>query len=191
MSIGAVRIAESKSRQFLTMQSTHIRPWPVIAVLIMSLSAAASAHAGKAKISPFAASDHRFMAHQLQLVEELAARHYGRRISGDKRRDLETLQRLLDDRHVRKGNTLMFQAMGVVMGNLMAAEHKLNWVIYKDELGRSRALRLDQSEIVLFPITIISRRVDAGIRVNVAELYEKAIEKIRPALARRYHRSKI
>ena len=31
--------------------------------------------------------------------------------------------------------------MGVIMGDLLAADLKLHWVIYEDRQGRSRALR--------------------------------------------------
>jgi hypothetical protein len=73
--------------------------------------------------------------------------------------------------------------MGVIMGDLLAAELGLRWVIYEDDLGRSRALQYKDMETVLFPITMISRRVEVGNRRPVAEIYQKAydiIDALRP-----------
>ncbi len=45
-------------------------------------------------------------------------------------------------------------------------------------LGRSRALRLRQTEVVLFPVTMISRRVEHDVPFRVEELYRKAVRTI-------------
>ena len=58
--------------------------------------------------------------------------------------------------------------------------------LFRDVSPDSRPLQMDDRHVFLFPVTMISRRVDAGLKVNVAELYEKAIEEIRPDLAGRY-----
>ena len=44
------------------------------------------------------------------------------------------------------------------MGDLLAVELGMHWIVYEDDMGRSRALRYQQSEVVLFPITMIARR---------------------------------
>ena len=103
-----------------------------------------------------------------------------------KTRDLKTLQALLDRAIVGSGQTLELQAMGVILGDLAATEHHLKWVIYQDRRGRSRALQMDDRHVFLFPITMISRRVDVGLSVDVAALYEKAINEIRSDLEQRH-----
>ena len=138
------------------------------------------------QISPFGQGDHRQLRNQRDSVNALCQRYLGRRLSGNKTRDLDTLQTLLDRDVIRAGQTLELQAMGVVLGDLMAAEHRLKWVIYSDEHGRSRALQMDDRQVFLFPITMISRRVDAGLEVDIAKLYETAVDEIRADLNRRY-----
>jgi hypothetical protein len=64
--------------------------------------------------------------------------------------------------------------MGVIMGDLLAAEFDLHWVIYEDRKGRSRALRYRESDNVIFPITMISRRREVGNQTSVADIYQKA-----------------
>jgi hypothetical protein len=70
--------------------------------------------------------------------------------------------------------------MGVIMGDLLAAGLGMHWVIYEDAHGRSRALRYQESENYLFPVTMISRRQEAGSDTPVAEIYSTAYEIIAP-----------
>jgi hypothetical protein len=66
--------------------------------------------------------------------------------------------------------------MGVIMGDLLATDLDMHWVIYEDRLGRSRALRYQQSDNYLFPMTMISRRREADNHTPVADIYHKARE---------------
>jgi hypothetical protein len=122
---------------------------------------------------------------EISQLTKLGRNHFGHGISGDKTRDLALMQRLLDERLVRNTQTAQLQAMGMVMGNHLAEELDLHWVIYEDSLGRSRALRYRDSNVFLFPMTLVSRRVEAGNRVNIDTLYDKATENfldLRPKL---------
>jgi hypothetical protein len=118
--------------------------------------------------------DRQWMAAQRDLLEDLARRHFGRGFNGHPDNDLPLLQLLLDRRLVREDQTRELQAMGVILGDLLAAELDLDWVVYRDDLGRSRALRDGESDNYLFPVTMISRRREAGNRKPVAEIYAGA-----------------
>jgi len=72
--------------------------------------------------------------------------------------------------------------MGIVLGDLLAQELGMDWVIYEDEAGRSRALRLGDTDNFLFPATMISRRREAGNLQPVVEIYRGAVEAIEPLL---------
>jgi hypothetical protein len=72
--------------------------------------------------------------------------------------------------------TLELQALGVVLGDVMVAQLGFSWAIVEDELGRSRALRLGESDDLVYPVTMISKRVEKDIRFTVEELYAKARE---------------
>ena len=132
------------------------------------------------RITPLSALDRQYMERQRQLVNELTLRNYGGRCCR-REAELELLQRLLDDRIVTGEQTEELQAMGIVMGDLLAAELDLEWVVYEDARGRSRALRLDETDNFLFPVTMISRRREAGDRTPVQEIYRKAVEAMEAA----------
>ena len=71
------------------------------------------------RISKLTNVDREFMAQQRTLLQDLAARNLGRQFQGQRDRDLDLLQSLLDKRVVRPEQTRELQAMGLVMGDLL------------------------------------------------------------------------
>ncbi|MBW2271911.1 MAG: DUF3806 domain-containing protein [Deltaproteobacteria bacterium] len=82
------------------------------------------------------------------------------------------LQELIDSKVVRRDQVYDLQAMGVVLGDVMVQNLGLHWVVVVDRYGRSRALRSPQRDDLVFPVTMISKRVVAGVPVEVRKLYE-------------------
>ena len=164
-----------------------MRPAPLrLLALFLALLLAVGAVASDAvRIGELSFLDRQYMAQQRTVLEDLTRRHFGRTFNGNRDNDLGLLQRLLDHRLVRNDQTRELQAMGVIMGDLLATELGLHWVIYQDDLGRSRALRDGDTDTYLFPITMISRRREVDNRTPVAEIYDKARAAVidsRPAL---------
>ena len=129
--------------------------------------------------------DWQFMAQQQETMQDLAMMNLGRQFNGDRKLDLELLQALLDKPLVRPDQVRELQAMGVIMGDRLAAELGRRWVLYEDNVGRSRALRYKESDVLLFPITMIAMRGKGGNKTSVVEIYQKAsniIDKSTPAL---------
>jgi hypothetical protein len=152
------------------------------ALLIVCLALAATAANAQqtAKISDLRPVDIEFMAQQRGRIDQLARFNLGKQLRAEKANDLDILQTLLDRGVVRPQQTLELQAMGVVMGDLLAAEMNMVWVVYEDRYGRSRALKLKNSDNYLFPITMISRRAEVGAAVRVQQIYDKALGLMQP-----------
>jgi hypothetical protein len=132
------------------------------------------------RVYPPGTLDMEFMEQQRERIDALARINLGRQLHGTLDNDLGILQDLLDRQLVKAEQTLELQAMGVVLGELLAQELSMHWVIYEDRHGRSRALQLEDSENFLFPITMISRRIEADARVDVRAVYDKATALIAP-----------
>ena len=122
-------------------------------------------------IESLTAIDRQFMADQRMRVEGLANR-LGRGLTGVADRDLDTLQRILDDRLVPAEDTLTLQAMGMVFGDLLGEHLDMDWVVYRDHKGRSRALRYRKMDVYLFPVTMISRRQEGGSERRLKPLFD-------------------
>ena len=129
-------------------------------------------------IEPLTAIDRQFMADQRMRVEQLASR-LGRGLAGAADRDLDTLQRILDERLVPAEDTLTLQAMGVVFGDLLGDHLDMAWVVYRDHKGRSRALRYRQMDVYLFPVTMISRRQEGGSERRLKPLFDHTVHDTR------------
>lgn len=101
----------------------------------------------------------------------------GHRLHTDKS-DLYVMQRMLRLRKIQRSDVATQQALGVVFGDILAKELDMDWVIYqKDENDyKSRALRYRNSNIHIFPVTMISRRYKAGIDVDLIALYDKTVK---------------
>jgi hypothetical protein len=132
-------------------------------------------------IEPLTAVDRQFMAEQRMRVEQLANR-LGRGLTGVVDRDLDTLQRILDERMVPAEDTLTLQAMGVVFGDLLGERLDMDWVVYRDSKGRSRALSHRQIDVYLFPVTMISRRQEGGSERRLKPLFDDTVRDTRPLL---------
>ena len=154
--------------------SVHTTPLRLFALLLALLPAVGAVGSDAVGISEISFLDRQYMAQQRTVLEDLTRRHFGRTFNGNRDNDLGLLQRLLDHRLVRNDQTRELQAMGVIMGDLLATELGLHWVIYQDDLGRSRGLRDGDTDTYLFPITMISRRWEVGNRTPVDEIYDKA-----------------
>lgn len=120
--------------------------------------------------------DRRFMETQIDALEEIARIKLGRQFNGTRDNDLIVMQRLLDQNLVKADETARLQGMGMILGEILRKEKGLYWTIYIDKLGRSRALEIPGKREFIFPVTMISRRVEAGVDVNVRQVYENAVE---------------
>ena len=137
-------------------------------------------------IEPLGISDRDGLQHQRELVATLARRYVGSAISGRSLSDLRILQRLFDrlpprDRRLSSFNepgfpdrarTYELQALGVALGDVMVHNLGLEWVVFADEYGRGRALNARGTLDLVFPVTMISKRDEKSLPVDVKALYE-------------------
>ena len=133
------------------------------------------------RIEPLSPIDQQFMAAQRSNVETLA-NQLGQQLTGIPHRDLATLQRILELGLIAPDDKLELQALGVVLGDLLAGELNMNWVVYRDRAGRTRALQYGSSEVFLFPVTMISRRWEVGHQRPVADIFDTNVATTRAKL---------
>ncbi len=120
--------------------------------------------------------DHNRMEQETSSINELAESKMGTPIRRDLT-DLATLQRIINSELVAIDDPTTQQALGVVLGNVMVADFPttLEWKVYEDELGRSRAICVKKTSACLFPVTMLSRRMAVGTKPDVQKIYDEAI----------------
>lgn len=137
---------------------------------------------GPVEIDDLGWMDRNYMEQQVAKIETIARTKLGARLRGDTS-DLDTLQRIVDRGLIERDDVSRLQAMGVVLGNVMAAEvPKLQWKVYEDREGRSRALCVEGTRECLFPVTMLSRRMEVGLNPDVRKVYNNALELMDPFL---------
>jgi hypothetical protein len=99
---------------------------------------------------------------------------------------LRLLRTILDARWIEPTETWKLQSLGITFGDALAQHLDLEWVAVEDEYGRSPALRLSGTSILIFPLTAISKRVERGDAVNVDELFAWFCETIVEMRAKGY-----
>lgn len=142
-------------------------------LIVVGVFAAGALQAQEWRVSAMSPNDRQYMSDQQESIDDLARRHFGRQLNGDKYNDIAVMQRLLDEDIVTASQTRQLQAMGVVLGELLKSEKGLSWVIYEDRYGRSRTLQVPGIEKeFIFPTTQLSRKAEVGIRVKVMDVYK-------------------
>lgn len=141
-----------------------------------------SASTGEKKaspVSPLTWSDKNELKRKSANIDNLGRRHFGKGLSGTTA-DIDLLQRIADRKLIKKSDKQMLQATGVALGDILKNELQLDWMVYEDKYGRSRALCVPKTEHCLFPTTMLSRHLEIGASVNVFETYERAVKLIDP-----------
>ena len=98
---------------------------------------------------------------------------------------LRLLQAILDAGWIDPSETNKLQCLGITFGDALAQELKLEWVMVEDEHGRDPALRYPGTTVIVFPLTMISKRVEAGQSVSVTVMFEKLVAGIRQMAGQR------
>ena len=86
---------------------------------------------------------------------------------------LGTLRALLEAEVFQPDQTYELQSMGIVFGDVFVQDMGFSWVMVEDEYGRDPAIKYQETSIILFPLTMISKRIERGEQVDVFDLYNR------------------
>jgi hypothetical protein len=108
------------------------------------------------------------VVHAGQIIEQVL----GEDLTGT-RKDLVLIQRVLDRGVVEPEATYTLQALGLAFGRAFLGEHAdYDWWMVEDEFGRDPAIRYKETSLLIFPMTMLSKRVEDGEEFDVAELFD-------------------
>ena len=95
---------------------------------------------------------------------------------------LALVQAILANQWVTAADTLKLQCLGIAFGDALAQHIGLTWVAVEDQYGRDPALQLANTSVLIFPMTMISKRVERGETVDVLELFNAIWSDVRSSL---------
>jgi hypothetical protein len=111
------------------------------------------------------------MERQRTFVVNLVSTHFpGERITGTEK-DFALLQRVLDAKLLQKTQTWELQSLGIVFGDALTKRIPgLHWMEVTDSYGTDPALLYLDTTLQLNPLSMISKRVEDGKPIDVADL---------------------
>jgi len=84
---------------------------------------------------------------------------------------LGTLRALLDASIFEPEQIYELQSMGIVFGDVFAQDMGFHWIMVEDEYGRDPAIKYQDTSVILFPLTMISKRIERGETIDIFDLY--------------------
>jgi hypothetical protein len=84
---------------------------------------------------------------------------------------LGLLRTMLTQQVFKPEQTYELQCMGVVLGDAFVQDLCMEWVTVEDEYGRTPAVRMPCTSIIIYPLTMISKRVERGENVDFFEVF--------------------
>jgi len=123
------------------------------------------------------------MSGQRRAARDLLARQLGLIRINATRDDLRSLQQLVDRKVLRKSQREEWQSIGILFGDILAKEFRLDWVSYTDEFGENKALRYRKTDNFVFPVTLFSKRAKFDEDIDMAEIYASLETEIKTFIA--------
>ena len=91
---------------------------------------------------------------------------------------LRLLQAILDAGWIERHETFKLQCLGITLGDALCQELRMEWVTVEDDHGMDPALRLPGTTVIVFPLTMISKRVERGEIPDVADLFRAVVQDV-------------
>ncbi len=126
-----------------------------------------------------------FLIKQRNRIEEVVRQNFGQSLkigAGN----LALLQRIIDQEVLEIDDKMSTQALGVVLGDIFTdVDKRLIWQVYEDELGKSHAVCVVDTKHCVFPVTMLSRRIEVGAPTDVRKIYQKNLTALQNVLPKR------
>ena len=97
--------------------------------------------------------------------------------------DATLLQRLVDAQVFSPTQRQELQCLGVALGDLLVRDPDFRWVMITDDHGCDPTVRWRRSSVCVHALTMISKRVEHGEAIDIAELVAVATERARDLAA--------
>jgi hypothetical protein len=97
-------------------------------------------------------------------------------ITGDKMNgsmdDLDRLQTIVDSAQIPIDHTQELESLGIVFGKVFVnATANYDWWVMEDEYGKDVCIRYKETSLLIFPQTMLSKRIEDGAVLNVIDLF--------------------
>lgn len=86
--------------------------------------------------------------------------------------DLGRLQTIVDSAQIPIDSTQELESLGIVFGKVFVnATANYDWWIMEDEYGKDVCIRYKETSLLIFPQTMLSKRIEDGAVLNMIDLF--------------------
>ena len=125
-------------------------------------------------------ADFEFVARSLLLAKRLIKETTGSEPDGT-RADLQRIQKVLDSSEELSAPEL--HALGLTLGRIFLSQFEgFDWWMVQDQYGRDPGLRYRETRLIIFPMTMLSKRVERGEPLDVESLFDNVVVQVRAAM---------
>jgi hypothetical protein len=128
-------------------------------------------HQSEQKITALNEADQKRLRDQRAVVGEYLGNEDSKEKYKTAAGKLGTIRAILEGNIFKPDHKYELQCLGIVLGDVFVQDLGMEWIMVEDDYGRDPAVRLPNTTIILYPMTMISKRIDRGEKVDVFELY--------------------
>ncbi|HKS07247.1 MAG TPA: DUF3806 domain-containing protein [Gemmatimonadaceae bacterium] len=129
-------------------------------------------------VSPLTTSDTNRLVTQRAVIEQYLGDDQSRENYKQAAGKLGTIRALLEQNVFQPNQTYELQCMGIVLGDAFVQHLGMEWIMVQDERGNDPAVRLPGTTLILYPLTMISKRVERGETVDVFDLFNGVADQV-------------
>lgn len=123
-------------------------------------------------------ADEKRLREQRAVVENLLGSWDSKRKYKTAAGKLGAIRAILQQGVFKREQNYELQCLGVVFGDALVQQLGMKWVIVADEHGRDPAVQLPKTSIIVYPLTMISKRVERGEQVDVFQLFNGIADQV-------------
>jgi hypothetical protein len=91
---------------------------------------------------------------------------------------LSLLDTIIKSNWINKDETNKLQCLGIALGDIFVQDLNFSWVEVEDQYGNDPALKLENTSLILFPLTMISKRIEKEETIDIMNLYNELKNKV-------------
>jgi hypothetical protein len=123
------------------------------------------------KITALTDADQQRLRDQRAVVEKYLGNEDSKKKYQTAAGKLGTIRATLQAGIFKREQTYELQCLGVVLGDALVQELGMEWIMVEDEFGRDPAVRMPNTTVIAYPLTMISKRIERGEQVDVFDLF--------------------
>ena len=135
------------------------------------------------RFEPLGPDDNQVLATDREFVPAVAEAHFAECALTGTAADLPLMQRIFENGPYTDDAVAEVVALGTALGDVIAHTLGMDWVRYSDDDGVDLALRYRNTSIVVFPRSMILKRLERDEEPDIPHLHDEVCSHVREMIS--------